>query len=128
MGKTIKQASWECSTEGILTGTFPGGLSCEFDLTKLYIGWADMDEAEMFYASYGVKQKSMDYSSDTKWTYADKIGRATELFNYAVKERKLPATKRGGFDIKKTVAKKVEKLDKPLTEAEEALLIKLGLI
>ena len=105
MAKVQTQAEWKCTDAGIMTGSFPGGLSVTYDLTRLYMGWADMDDAEMFCACYGVRQKLMDYSADTKYTYQDKIDRGKVLFEYLVLHRKMPATKRGGgFGITKAVA------------------------
>lgn len=130
MGKDIKQAKWDCTTEGKLTGMFPGGVSVSLDLTKVFPNWADFSEAEMFFAGYGVKQKCMDYSSDPKWTYQEKADRAKTLYGYAVKHGKLPETKRsGGFGIsKKAIAEKIEARDKPLTKAQTDVLREFGLI
>ena len=91
------QAKWEYTDAGILTVELPT-LSTTFDLTKLYYGWGQMDEAERFFSAYGVKQKLSDRcaaSKDATYTDTEKITRMEELFNYAVKERKLPPTKRG---------------------------------
>jgi len=130
MGKEIKQAKWDCTAEGKLSGMFPGEVSAEFDLTKVFKNWADFNESEMFFASYGFKQKCMDLSADPKWTYQDKADRATELYDYVVKHGTMPKTERkGGFGIsKKAIAEKIEKLDKPLTKAQEKLLKDLGVI
>jgi len=105
MAKESTQAVWTCTDAGMMTGSFPGGLSVTYDLSRLYLGWADMDEAEKFMAAYGVKQKCQDISADTKYTYQDKIDRGKVLFEYLVLNRKMPATKRGGgFGITKAVA------------------------
>ena len=105
MAKEQTQAEWNCTSEGKLVGTFPGGLSSTYDLTQIFPMWKDFNEAGMFFAGYGVKQKCMDYSADTKYTYQDKIDRANGLMKYTIEHGKLPATKRGGgFGITKAVA------------------------
>ena len=128
MGKKQAQMKWN-RVDGVLTGTFPDSTIVVMDLKQLYRHWNDYDEAEKFYAEYAVKQKNMDYSSDPKWSYADKKERAEELFEYVATNRKMPATKRGGgYDIVKQVAKKIEKREVPLTEEQTTLLKELGLM
>ena len=105
MAKVKTQADWTCTEAGMMTGSFPGGLSVTYDLTLLFTGWDQMNEAEMFMAGYGVKQKCQDISADTKYTYQDKIDRGQALYDYITLHGKMPATKRGGgFGITKAVA------------------------
>lgn len=133
MGTIRKQAKWECSNEGLLTVVLPSGLKSSYDLTTVFMGWADFSEAEKFYAGYGVKQKLSDLcaaSKDATYTDAEKIKRMDELFNYTAENAELPKTERkGGFGIsKKSIAEKIEKREVPLTEDQIALMKELGLM
>jgi len=126
MGETRTQAKWECSNEGTLSVMLPSGIIGSWDLTELYLNWAEMDTAEMFFAGYGAKQKLSDHCS----TKGLDLDRMTELYDYAVKNRELPPTKRGGvFGIsKKKIAYKIKLRKVPLTDEQQALLEELELI
>jgi len=133
MGTIRKQAKWDCTDEGILSVVLPSGLKDSYDITKIFHNWANFTPAEKFYAGYGVKQKLSDHcaaSKDATYTDAEKITRMDELFNYTAENAELPKTERkGGFGIsKKSIAKKIEKREAPLTEDQIALMKELGLM
>jgi hypothetical protein len=126
MGETRIQSKWDCTSEGTLSVLLPSGIKGSWDLTELFLNWADMDTAEKFFAGYGVKQKLSDHCA----TNGLDVERMTELYDYAVENRELPATKRGGgFGIsKKKIAEKIEQRKVPLTADQEALMKELGLM
>ena len=112
MGETRTQSKWDCTEKGILTNTLPSGLTVSFDLTLIYPMWDQFDEAQKFYAAYGVKQKLSDKCAATKdasYTDEEKIERMTELYDFTCAERKLPEVKKaGGFGVSKKVATEIK--------------------
>jgi hypothetical protein len=136
-----KQAKWNYTDEGVLSCELPEGTVVEFDLTELYLGWTDMDEAEKFFASYGVKQKLSDRCATTKdasYTEEEKVTRMKELFVYTVENRKLPKTEKSGFTrkltpekiagaVKNYTAEEIADLQRQLDE-RKAEMERLGLV
>lgn len=99
MADKRKQASWDYSDEGILTVVLPDGGTDKYDLTLLIGSWSALDEIQRFYIAYGVKQKLSDKCAATKdqtFTEVEKIARMKELYNFTVKERKLPKSEKDG--------------------------------